>query len=240
MEWQSAKLLLEKRARHDESGLEPGSLYGCVYVCVDGWGGWAGLDCCSGVCVTQCLTNTAALVGPPAARTVLLYWLISLSVCMCRHTCVCMVWFPFTLCTQYGPCVCVMGVSTFPGNPEADWVYMSRNLPCQTAPTRCTDRYNQTVLLEMCLADCYNYFNKFTPPPPTTDWRDAPECVWLHPHRWPPGVQTPAALGHVSSTKPGDISTPGQPATRRHWWVLDIQLDKDHSTQTNSCSHLPC
>lgn len=52
------------------------------------WGGWAGLDCCSGAAVTRCLTNTAALTGPTAALTLLLYWLIPLSVLMCRHTCV--------------------------------------------------------------------------------------------------------------------------------------------------------
>ncbi len=42
-----------------------------------------------------------------------------------------------------------------------------------------------------------------------TDWRDAPECVRLHPHRRPSGVQTPAPLGHVSSTAPGDVGAPG-------------------------------
>lgn len=61
----------------------------------------------------------------------------------------------------------------------------------------------------------------------STDWRDAPECVWLHPHRWPSGVQTPAPLGHVS-TAPCDVSTPGQPDRHRNWWVADTQEGKSH------------
>lgn len=56
-----------------------------------------------------------------------------------------------------------------------------------------------------------------------TDWRDAPECVRLHPHRRPSGVQTPAPLGHVSSTAPGDVSAPGQPASCRDWWVASLE-----------------
>ena len=71
--------------------------------------------------------------------------------------------------------------------------------------------------------------NSFTTFP--TDWRDAPECVWLHPHRWPSGVQTPATLGHVSSPAPGDISTPGQPVSCRDWWVADTLLDAGYRLQ---------
>lgn len=52
------------------------------------------------------------------------------------------------------------------------------------------------------------------------DWRDAPERVWLHPHRWPSGVQTPAPLVHVSTTAPGHVCKPGEPASCRDWWAI--------------------
>ena len=73
---------------------------------------------------------------------------------------------------------------------------------------------------EMCLPECHDStkcteIHSIFP----TDWRDAPECVWLHPHWRPSGVQAPAPLGHVSST--GDVGTPGRPATCRDWWVAE-------------------
>lgn len=227
------------------------------------WGGWAGLDCCSGAGVTRCLTNTAALTGPTAARTLLLYWLIPLSVFMCRHTCVHVCFSDFHwLCVHRMAllCVCVMGeVSTLPENPEADWVYLSRNGRNLPSKLQLPAAWQQHTVVQSQSADgavntqshifktfrilhdepktrnvssclswrhtCLNktfYFtnslNKIHTIFPT-DWRDAPECVWLHPRRRPSGVQTPAPLGHVSSTAAGDVSTPGQPACCRNWWV---------------------
>lgn len=233
MEWQKAKLLLEKSERHDESGLEP--TY-CVCVCV--WTGrvsWVGL--LFGSWCHAMFDKHSCPRWPYSCP-----WTVTvLGKCSC--VCVlCAVWMyvSVTLCVQYGPCV-------FDGGGwHAPWESRGRlsvseqqrqESALQTAAKlqNCSDGCTVTVQTlgrwrddkEMSLADCHgqeklfnlgNFLNK-TCSILSTDRRDAPERVWLHPHRRPSGVQTSAPLGHVSSAAPGDIGSSGQPATCRDWWV---------------------
>ena len=130
MEWQKAKLLLEKSERHDESGLEPDLLCVCVCVCVDEEGklGWTAVRELVSRDVWQTQLPSLALQLPVDCYCT---GQVLLRVCMCSVN----VWFcDFQwLCVYSMVLVCLMGeVGMLPGNPEADLVYLSsndRNLP---------------------------------------------------------------------------------------------------------------